>query len=31
MEVLISVWIPKDVVLIRGQCLFKAWHLLEEK
>ena len=22
--------IPKGAALIRGQCLFEAWHLLEE-
>ena len=27
---LISMWIPRGVGLIRGRCLFEAWHLLEE-
>ena len=29
-EVLISMWIPKVMALIRGRNLFEAWHLLEE-
>ena len=29
-EVLISIWIPKSVVLIGGQRLFEAQSLLEE-
>ena len=29
-EALISMWIPKDAALIRGQRLFEARRLLEE-
>ena len=29
-EALISMWIPKGAVPIRGWCLFEAQHLLEE-
>ena len=26
---LISMWIPKGMLLITGQCLYEVWHLLE--
>ena len=29
-EALVSMWIPKGAVLVRGQCLFEFWRVLEK-